>query len=76
MTDNIRFGGDIFNLRGEAYFTGCTWIYTTCIGLDIGLGMFGREALPGGTKGGIGKDSKGVCMCIFIVSLIYLRGGR
>lgn len=76
MTDNIRFGDDIFMLRGEAYFTGCTWIYTTCIGLDTGLGMFGREAPPGGTKRGIEKDSKGVFMCILIVFLIFPRGGR
>jgi len=35
--------------------------------------MFGGEA-PGGTKGGIEKDSKGVC--ILIVSLIFSRKDR
>jgi len=73
ITDRIRFGDDIFLLRGEAYFTGCMWIYTTLIGLDVGIGMFGGEA-PGGTKGGIEKDSKGVC--ILIVSLIFSRKDR
>jgi hypothetical protein len=38
FTDNIRFGDDLFLLRGEVYFTGCLWIYTTIFGLDTGVG--------------------------------------
>jgi hypothetical protein len=45
ITDRIRFGDDIFILRGESYFTGCLWVYTTFIGLDIGLGMLGGRRL-------------------------------
>ena len=44
MTDRIRFGDDIFILRGEAYFTGCMWVYTGFFCLDTGLGMSGGEA--------------------------------
>jgi len=38
MTDRLRFGDDLFLLRGEVYFTGCLWILTTFFGLDTGIG--------------------------------------
>ncbi|EKU21461.1 hypothetical protein NGA_0356800, partial [Nannochloropsis gaditana CCMP526] len=43
LTDHIRFGDNLFLLRGEAYFTGCILIFNTIIGLDVGFGC-GVEA--------------------------------
>ncbi|KAM3567526.1 hypothetical protein VYU27_010332, partial [Nannochloropsis oceanica] len=39
LTDRLRFGDDIFLLRGEAYFTGCIWVLNTVFGLDTGMGL-------------------------------------